>query len=189
MAAANHMALFSADFSTAATHLANLVAANAAMAQPPWALNMQNQLLNIQNILAQMQQTAAWDNHITQIKLHNQDITAFENTEWTIARVANSTRKERSHRLVRLIQPLPRLLITAVPAAPAAGAPPNLPAPFVPLPIVAPGHHPLFPTTKRGLERLNMINLATLLAAYNQPVPATKPLRQAALAQFIGLPL
>lgn len=78
MAAANHMALFSADFSTAATHLANLVAANAAMAQPPWALNMQNQLLNIQNILAQMQQTAAWDNHITQIKLHNQDITAFE---------------------------------------------------------------------------------------------------------------
>ncbi|KAJ7938928.1 hypothetical protein B0H13DRAFT_1851101 [Mycena leptocephala] len=116
-------------------------------------------------------------------------------TEWTIARVANSTRKERSHRLVRLIQPLPRLLIPAVPAAPAAGAPPNLPAPFVPPPIVAPGHHPLFPATKRGLERLNthssaaVINLATLLAAYNQPVPATKPLRQAAPAQFIGLPL
>ncbi|KAJ7889000.1 hypothetical protein B0H13DRAFT_1888214 [Mycena leptocephala] len=173
MAAANHMALFSADFSTAATHLANLVDANAAMAQPPWALNMQDQLLNIQNILAQMQQTAAWDNHITQIKLHNQDITAFENTEWTIARFANSTRKERSHRLVRLIQPLPRLLIPAVPAAPAV-------APFVPPPIVAPGHHPLFPATKHGLERLN---------TYNQPVPATKPLRQAALAQFIGLPL
>ncbi|KAJ7850604.1 hypothetical protein B0H13DRAFT_2360592 [Mycena leptocephala] len=188
MAAANHMALFSADFSTAATHLANLVAANAAMAQPPWALNMQNQLLNIQNILAQMQQTAAWDNHITQIKLHNQDITAFENTEWTIARVANSTRKERSHRLVRLIQPLPRLLIPRSPPLLLLVLHRIYQRLLCPFPSSHQGITPSF-RPQNGLERLNMINLATLLAAYNQPVPATKPLRQAALAQFIGLPL
>ncbi|KAJ7474635.1 hypothetical protein B0H11DRAFT_1918341 [Mycena galericulata] len=178
---ANLDVIFSNDFQQAATSLANLVAANGGIAQPPWAANLQSSIDPLEH-------NQAWQLHIIGIQLYNQNVATEENSHWSLARNLNSTRKERRDALTRLPLPFARAPIPAIPAPPAPGAKPNPPPVFVAPAIVVPVHHQWFPATKNALENLSPARLATLLTAYRQPVPAAA-LRQEAFAIFIGVAL
>ncbi|KAK7029784.1 hypothetical protein R3P38DRAFT_3266623 [Favolaschia claudopus] len=147
-------------------------------AAPQWAVDMLHK--------------RSWQMYVTQISIHNGDQHIKDQNIWFTARMLNASavRQNPPEPLAPLHVPQGRIPIPDIPPPPVAGAPSNLPPPYVsPEPSVPRfEYHEWFPKTLQDLRNLTVEKLAVLFETYGYGVPEGDVTEQREIfADFIGV--